>query len=90
MMLNKILIKYPVLSQSDKLQHFIVGHMATQFFAVLGFSILYSFLFGFFLGILKEITDYTTKKGTPDIVDFYATALGALFGALFVGGIAIR
>lgn len=65
----------------DKKLHIIVGFVI----GLLGSYFLRSALFGFGLaclaGLLKEIYDKVSGKGTPEGLDWLATCLGGMFGA---------
>lgn len=63
---------------NDKLKHFFMGLSISLFFGVLISPVLGVFL-GIGAGIAKElIWDKWLKKGTPEVLDFLATALGSL------------
>lgn len=61
----------------DKANHFIAG---TLIFSMSTFLMnpIYSFLPVIFVAGAKEIYDYYSEKGTPDLEDFTYTILGAL------------
>ena len=62
----------------DKILHFIAGLCITLFFSII-LSPIWGVLFGIAFGIAKElIWDKWLKKGTPELLDFLATALGSL------------
>jgi len=63
---------------NDKLKHFLLGVAISLFFGT-----LISPVVGFALGVMAAITkeliwDKWLKKGTPEVLDFLATALGSL------------
>jgi hypothetical protein len=61
----------------DKQYHFIAGfliYLIAQFFVPLGYDIAIVAA----VGTAKEVDDYLTKKGTPDINDLLYTIYGAL------------
>ncbi|MDI9367551.1 MAG: hypothetical protein QM445_04280 [Thermotogota bacterium] len=62
----------------DKILHFVAGIGVTLFFSII-LSPIWGVLFGIAFGIGKElIWDKWLKKGTPELLDFLATALGSL------------
>jgi len=62
----------------DKILHFVAGIGVTLFFSIV-ISPVWGVLFGIAFGIGKElIWDEWLKKGTPEVLDFLATALGSL------------
>lgn len=62
----------------DKILHFVAGIGVTLFFSII-LSPIWGVLFGIAFGIGKElIWDKWWKKGTPELLDFLATALGSL------------
>jgi hypothetical protein len=61
----------------DKANHFIVGTIIYVLSAFI-LSPLFAMIPVIIIGLSKEIYDYITKKGTPDIIDFLFTVLGAL------------
>jgi len=71
---------------NDKLKHFLLGIAISLFFGVLISPVL-GFALGIVAGIAKElIWDKWLKKGTPELLDFLATALGSIliFGMLLL------
>ena len=74
---------------NDKLKHFLLGVAISLFFGT-----LISPVVGFALGVMAAITkeliwDKWLKKGTPELMDFLATALGAFLVLLilkYLGG----
>lgn len=69
--MNKFLI--PV----DKANHFIAGTLIYVLSAII-FSPILAMIPVIIAGLGKEMYDYITKKGTPDVIDFLYTVLGAL------------
>lgn len=62
--------------QRDKLKHLLVGIGISLVFGV-QFSPLIGLLIATIVGALKEIMwDWLLKRGTPELMDFLATALG--------------
>ena len=61
----------------DKANHFIVG---TIIYVLASFilSPLLAIIPVIIIGLAKEIYDYITKTGTPDMIDLLFTILGAL------------
>jgi len=53
---------------------FAAGNLLLGWQAGLGLAVM--------VGLLKEIRDWYSKKGTPDGLDFVATAVGGLLGLL--------
>ena len=71
---------------NDKLKHFLLGIAISLFFGVLISPVL-GFVLAIFAGVAKEmIWDKWLKKGTPELLDFLATALGSIliFGMLLL------
>ena len=65
----------------DKANHFIYGLVG--FLGVgLIFGVVAGILFSAIIGAAKEVYDRVTKKGTPDVLDFVATAAGGAVGYL--------
>lgn len=65
----------------DKANHFIYGLVG--FLGVgLIFGMVAGILFSAIIGAAKEVYDRVTKKGTPDVLDFVATAAGGAVGYL--------
>jgi hypothetical protein len=61
----------------DKQYHFIAGmliYLIAQFFMPIGWA----FIPVIAIGTLKEVYDYLSKKGTPDINDLLFTMYGSL------------
>ncbi len=68
----------------DKRLHFIAG-MALSLVAGLLFCPLTGFITAAAVGALKEIIwDWLLKKGTPEFLDFVATVLGGVLGAVIL------
>lgn len=69
----------------DKKLHIIVGFLIS----LLGYYLFTSLLAGFVLaalaGMLKEVIDKITGKGTPELMDFIATIIGGLLVILTYG-----
>jgi len=62
----------------DKILHFIAGIGITLLFGII-ISPVWGVLFGIAGGIAKElIWDKWWKKGTPELLDFLATAIGSI------------
>ncbi len=62
--------------KQDKLKHLLAGIGISLVFGVL-FSPLIGLIAAAIVGALKEIIwDWLLKKGTPEFMDFLATALG--------------
>ena len=62
--------------KQDKLKHLLIGIGIGLIFGVL-FSPLIGLIAAAMVGALKEIIwDWLLKKGTPEFMDFLATALG--------------
>jgi hypothetical protein len=61
----------------DKANHFIAGTLIYVLSAII-FSPFVAIIPVIVFGLGKEIYDYITKKGTPDVIDFLFTILGAL------------
>lgn len=61
----------------DKANHFIVG---TIIYVLASFilSPIFAIIPVVIVGLAKEIYDYITKTGTPDMIDLLFTILGAL------------
>jgi hypothetical protein len=61
----------------DKANHFIYGTLV-YFLSSFFLTPLLSLIPVIIIGALKEIYDYYSKTGTPDIVDFLYTIFGAI------------
>jgi hypothetical protein len=61
----------------DKANHFIAGTLIYVLSAII-FSPFIAIIPVIVIGLGKEVYDYITKKGTPDVIDFLFTILGAL------------
>jgi len=73
--------------QPDKRKHFWVLYPFTLGIALLGIVIKQNTLFiaigsGLLLASGKEIYDWVSKKGTPEVLDFVAGCYGILAGIL--------
>ena len=70
--------------KQDKLKHLLVGVGISLVFGVL-FSPLIGLIAAVIVGALKEIIwDRLLKKGTPEFMDFLATALGGAIAYMVV------
>jgi hypothetical protein len=70
--------------KQDKLKHLLTGIGIGLIFGVL-FSSLIGLIAATILGALKEIIwDWFLKKGTPEFMDFLATALGGAIAYMTV------
>lgn len=67
---------------TDKILHFLVGAGISLLIATLFSSPLLGFFISALAGILKEIYDKLSCKGTPDLKDALATSFGALISFL--------
>jgi hypothetical protein len=61
----------------DKANHFIAGTLIYVLSAII-FSPIFAIIPLVMIALGKETYDYITKKGTPDVIDFLFTILGAL------------
>ena len=69
---------------SDKLKHLLVG-LALSLLAGLLFCPLIGLAAAAVVGALKEIIwDWLLKKGTPEFLDFVATVVGGVLGAVIL------
>lgn len=79
--------------QNDKLLHLVAGLsivlylsmafiMLTRYDAV--FIAIVSYMVATFVGLSKEVYDKLSKKGTPEVMDFLMTALGAILGLVYI------
>ena len=69
---------------SDKQKHLLAG-LALSLLAGLLFCPLTGFITAAVVGALKEIVwDWLLKKGTPELLDFVATVLGGVLGAVIL------
>ena len=67
---------YEAMMKQDKLKHLLAGIGISLIFGV-QFSPLIGLIAAAIVGALKEIIwDWLLKKGTPEFMDFLATALG--------------
>ena len=67
---------YEAMMKQDKLKHLLAGIGISLVFGV-QFSPLIGLITAAIVGALKEIIwDWLLKKGTPEFMDFLATALG--------------
>jgi hypothetical protein len=66
-------IKY-LKPEKDKIKHYIVGFLISIF----GLFFWPFYFLGVIVGLLKEIYDKKTKKGTPEFLDFVWTAAGSI------------
>lgn len=65
---------------NDKMKHFIVGALIVT---VSGWwNIWFALVFCILAGVLKELYDIATGKGTPEWMDLWATLGGGVFVAL--------
>ena len=70
--------------KQDKLKHLLTGIGIGLIFGVL-FSPLIGLITAAIVGALKEIIwDWLLKKGTPELLDFAATVLGGVLGAVIL------
>jgi hypothetical protein len=70
--------------KQDKLKHLLTGIGIGLIFGVL-FSSLIGLIAATILGALKEIIwDWFLKKGTPEFMDFLATALGGAIAYMVI------
>jgi uncharacterized protein involved in cysteine biosynthesis len=70
--------------KQDKLKHFLAGIGISLVFGV-QFSPLIGLIAAAIVGALKEIIwDWLLKKGTPEFLDFLATALGGAIAYMVV------
>ena len=70
--------------KQDKLKHLLAGIGISLVFGV-QFSPLIGFIAAAIVGALKEIIwDWLLKRGTPEFLDFLATALGGVIGYMVV------
>ncbi len=70
--------------KQDDLKHLLVGISISLVFGV-QFAPLIGFIAAAIVGALKEIIwDWLLKKGTPEFMDFLATALGGVIGYMVV------
>lgn len=70
--------------KQDKLKHFLAGIGISLVFGV-QFSPLIGLITAAIVGALKEtIWDWLLKKGTPEFLDFLATALGGAIAYMVV------
>lgn len=79
----------------DKVQHWFYGTSIACIFTFIAYLVLWSggmwilplipfvgWLFASFVGLAKEIRDYTTKTGTVDFWDFATTSMAGLVVSL--------
>ena len=70
--------------KQDKLKHLLAGIGISLVFSV-QFSPLIGFITAAIVGALKEIIwDWLLKKGTPEFMDFLATALGGAIAYMVI------
>ena len=69
-------MKLPLIPQ-DKANHFIYGNILCFFFSLF-FIPLVTITFIVIIALGKELYDYKTKTGTPEIKDIVWTIMGAL------------
>ena len=69
-------MKLPLIPQ-DKVNHFIYGNVLCFFFSLF-FVPLVTIIFIVIIALGKELYDYKTKTGTPELMDVIWTLLGAL------------
>ncbi len=70
--------------KQDKLKHLLVGIGISLVLGV-QFSPLIGLLIAAIVGALKEIIwDWLLRKGTPEFLDFLATALGGALGYIML------
>ena len=75
---------YETMMKQDKLKHLLVGVSVSLVFGV-QFSPLIGLIAATIVGALKEIIwDWLLKKGTPEFMDFLATALGGATAYIMV------
>ena len=75
---------YEAMMKQDKLKHLSVGVGISLVFGV-QFSPLIGLIAAAIVGALKEIIwDWLLKKGTPEFMDFLATALGGTIAYMVV------
>jgi hypothetical protein len=68
----------------DKVMHFCAG-LALSILAGLFAYPMFGLLIAAAVGALKEIVwDWLLKKGTPELLDFVATVLGGVLGAVIL------
>lgn len=65
----------------DKANHVLYG-LAGFLGVGLVFGAVAGVIFAALIGAAKEVYDRVTKKGTPDVLDFVATAAGGVVGYL--------
>ena len=66
-------------SNLDKVVHFLGGYLLAT---ILPAPPLVGLIIAITVGILKEIRDWRSKKGTPEVLDAIATIAGGLLGYL--------
>ena len=75
---------YETMMKQDKLKHLLVGVSVSLVFGV-QFSPLIGLIAAAIVGTLKEIIwDWLLKKGTPEFMDFLATALGGAIAYMVI------
>ena len=88
MKFSEVIRRYPILNESDKLVHFIVGSYISQSMTCLAMVVLKGALWesvaigaivSFYAAHLKEKTDYVYDRR-----DFWATVVGGALGALTI------
>lgn len=68
----------------DKLKHLLAGYSIATLVGLLCSSHRVGLVSAIIAGILKEAYDKLTGKGTCELLDFVATALGGLLGYLLL------
>jgi hypothetical protein len=72
----------------DKKLHLLAGFLICIIGTVIFHNVLIGFGLSVLAGLLKELRDKLSEKGTCELLDFIYTALGGLIGTLlFFGGI---
>lgn len=67
----------------DKQAHFLAGYVICVTIGLLA-SPLEGLMMGVVAGLIKEVVDAVSEKGTPDIWDLIYTAGGALLAYVFL------
>lgn len=68
---------------NDKILHLMAGALVAMLARLYGFTPAEAIVAAAVLGLGKEVYDLKSGKGTPDPIDFAATALGGAVGGLF-------